>query len=285
MYGLGRKLTGALMVLIGGFFVVAAIKAIVTTPETAQRLKDAPFITDGVLDPANEGKDVILAFNIEDIGDASDEDFGLSFAYPCVTRNVEKLTCTLPNQKWEWRRVRDADKIVRCRSFCGDGGVGDYQIEGDLLRGLALYTDLYSDDFDQAELAGVLERFDGLSTQYWNDKFYISNTDSIYFDDFEYDGTDSATRMSYEREEGAIRISYKGLPRAWYSQIAVVGRQEGNWIVEDESLDTMTVFEDVKDAKSLASRDVRLVVGGIALAMLVCAPLIIFGFRRIFTDY
>ena len=285
MFGFGRKLVGALMVIIGGFFVVVAITAIVHLPQTYQVIKAAPLITDGVLDPANEGKTVILQFHIEDVGDAVDDELGLSFGYPCVAREVEKLTCTLDNKKWEWRRVRDTEDTFGSRAFCGDAGVKDYQIDGDLLRGLALYRDLGSSDFNQDELDRLLGTYDNLSTEYWNDRFYLTNSDSIFFDDYEYDGTDSSRRRSYERQEGALRIRYKGLPRESYSKIAVIGRQEGNWIVEDERVDTLTVFENVKSPSHLARRVVLMILGGIALAMAVCVPLIFFGVRRFLRDY
>lgn len=285
MFGFGRKLVGAIMVIIGGFFVVVAIMAIVHLPETYQVIKAAPLITDGVLDLANEGKTIILQFHIEDVGDASDDELGLSFGYPCVTREVEKLTCTLENKKWEWRRVRDSEDTFGSRAFFGDTGVGDYQIEGDLLRGLALYQDLGASDFNQEELQSLLDSYSNLGTEYWDNRFYITNSDSIFFDDYEYDGTDSSRRRSYERQEGALRIRYKGLPRDSYSKVAVIGRQEGNWIVEDERVDTLTVFENVKSPTALARRVVLMVLGGIVLAMTVCVPLIFFGVRRFLWDY
>ena len=285
MFDLGRKLVGALMVIIGGFFVVVAIMAIVHLPQTYQVIKAAPFITDGVLDPANEGKTVILQFNIEDVGNASDDELGLSFDYPCVSREVEKLTCTLDNKKWEWRRVRDSEDTFGSRAFFGDAGIKDYQIEGDLLRGLALYQELFPSDFYQEDLDRLLGTYNNLTTEFWNDRFYITNSNSIFFDDYEYDGTDSARRRSYEREEGALRFRYKGLPRESYSRIAVIGRQEGNWIVEDDRVDTLTVFENVKSSSELARRVVLMILGGIALSMVVCIPLIFFGVRRFLWDY
>ena len=285
MNDLGRKLSGALMVAIGGFFVAVAILAISGLHGTYQRLKEAPFITDGVLDPTNEGKTVILQLHIEDIGDAADDELGFSFGYPCVVREVERLTCTLSNQKWEWRRVRDTEDTLGSCSFFGDAGRGDYQIEGDLLRSLALYQDLYPSDFNQTELDRLLDTYSVLTTEFWEDRFYITNSNSLYFDSYEYDGTDSSTRRHYEQEEGALRIRYKGLPRESYSRVAVVGRQEGNWIVEDDRIDSLTAFEDVESSSEVARRVVFQVLGGIALAMTICVPLIIFGVRRITRDY
>lgn len=276
-----RVLVGAIMVASGGFFVVVAILAIVTMPETVRILKDAPFITDGVLDPANEGKTIVLSLHIEDVGDAADDEFGLSFSYPCVTRDVEQLTPTLANQKWEWRRVRDPEAALSSRSFFGDAGMGDYQIEGDLLRSLGQYQDLFPSDFDQEELDRFLEAHPDLSAELWKDRFYFTNSDSIYFDDFEYDGKDASTRRSYQREEGSFRIRYRGLPREAYSRIVIIGKQEGSWIVEDDRVGCLTAYEDVENTGALIRTVVLHIIGGIALAMLVCVPLIIFGFRRI----
>ena len=281
-----RKLIGILMIVIGGFFMVAAVLAISHLPGNVRRLKEAPFITDGVLDPANEGKTVILTIHIEDIGDASDDELGFHFSYPCVTRDVEQLTCTLSNKKWEWKKIKDTDDTIGCRSFFGDASVGDFQIEGDLLRGLALYSDLYRSDFDQEELTRFLNSYNNVTTEIWNDRFYITNASSSwYLEDFEYDGEDSVTRSDYEREEGAIRIRYRGLPRESYSRITVIGKQQGNWIVEDDRIDALTVYDDIDNVDALVRQVVLLTLGGIVLAMVPCVPLVFFGVRRLTRDY
>ena len=55
--------------------------------------------------------------------------------------------------------------------------------------------------------------------------------------------------------------------------------------MEDERVDTLTVFENVKSPTALARRVVLMVLGGIALSMVVCIPLILFGVRRFLWDY
>lgn len=142
--------------------------------------------------------------DVRNMRNAVDDELGLSFQYPCVTREVEQLRCMLPNKKWEWIRVRDSDEVLGTRIFFGDVKMGDFQIEGNLLRSLALYKDLHMSDFDETELANLIDSNEGLSTEIWHNQFYITNTSSIaYFDDFfDEDNVSSAMRGWYAREEG-----------------------------------------------------------------------------------
>ncbi len=55
-----KKIIGVVLILAGGFFTFAAAKAVLTNPATVNQLEEAPFITDGKIDPANEGRDIIL---------------------------------------------------------------------------------------------------------------------------------------------------------------------------------------------------------------------------------
>lgn len=142
--------------------------------------------------------------DVRNMRNAVDDKLGLSFQHPCVTREVEQLRCTLPNKKWEWIRVRDSDEVLGTRLFFGDVKMGDFQIEGNLLRSLALYKDLHMSDFDETELANLIDSNESLSTEIRHNQFYITNTSSIaYFDDFfDEDNASSAMRGRYAREEG-----------------------------------------------------------------------------------
>lgn len=232
-----------------------------------------------MLDPANEGKTVVLVFDVRNMGNAVDDELGLSFQYPCVTREVEQLRCTLPNKKWEWMRVRDSAEVLGTRIFFGDVKMGDFQIEGNLLRTLALYKDLHLSDFDETELANLIDSNESFSTEVWHNQFYITNTSSIaYFDDFfDEDNASSAMRNRYEREEGSLRIRYKGLLKEQYSKIAVVGKQQGNWIVEDDRIDSMTAWKNVGDKESLIRRGTLNVIEGALLSCIACGFLLRFG--------
>ena len=68
---------------------------------------------------------------------------------------------------------------------------------------------------------------------------------------FDEDNASSAMRNGYAREEGSLRIRYKGLLKEQYSKIAVVGKQQGNWIVKDDRIDSMTAWKNVGDKESL----------------------------------
>ncbi len=97
-----KKIIGVVLILTGGFFSFAAAKAVLTNPSTMNQLEEAPFITDGKVDPANEGKDVILLVSTDLIENAEDYELGLRFEYPVIHREVEELKYDGVDQiKWE----------------------------------------------------------------------------------------------------------------------------------------------------------------------------------------
>lgn len=277
-------IVGALMVIVGLFFTYAAVKAIVTTPATVRRIKEAPFITNGVVDPENEGKTVILALDLTDMGDATDDAFGFTFPYPFVSREVERLKCTLAYKKWEWVRETDSEESLGSRSFFGDVSVGNFQVEGDLLRGLGRRKDLFPSDFNEQQLNDFMDRYDSVSLEIWNDRFYITNSNSLYFENYEFDG-DEIARSNYEDQEGSIRVRYLAVPREEYSKIAVIGKQQGNWIVEDDRVDSMTVFENVDSSADVAKDHLVSMGIGIAIELAICIPLMLFGINMIRKQY
>lgn len=196
-------------------------------------------------------------------------------------RKVEQLKCTVSDQKWDWVSVRDPDDTISDRLFFGDIRAGDYRIDGDLLRSLSPSKDLCERDFGSDEMADFLDYYNWISTTVWNDIFYITDTSSTYFEDFENRDQYNATREQYKAEEGSLRVHYKGLERESYSTIAVVGKQQGNRIVEDDRIDSVTAFENVKNKEALIKQ--KRTYGGIGriLVMIPCIFLLIFGIRRI----
>ena len=56
-----KKIAGILIILIGIYFMVSSLKMIfVDTPKTKAALKEAVYVGESAIDPANDGKIVIL---------------------------------------------------------------------------------------------------------------------------------------------------------------------------------------------------------------------------------
>ena len=285
MFEFGRKVIGVLEIIVALFFIVNGVRAIVQAPETNRLLREAVVISDGKLDPANEGKTVILIFNMSDVGDARDEDLGLTFPYPSVIRHVDELCCTVSGRKYEWRSVANSEERVGDAHLFGDVSTGDFKVEGSLLRSLGMYRDIGKYDFDADELAAFFAEHPSFSDGYdREDRYYLSNTSYLYFSDYEADKANDYNAGMYDEEVGSIRIRYQGIIAEEYDRIAVVGKQEGNWIVEDDRIDALTAYENVEDAESLIRQSNTSLSIGVIIGMLVCLVVLFFGIKRVFLD-
>ena len=76
---------GGFLILLGGFFLFVAIKAMAGKPDVKKALEEAPFITDGKLDPENEGKNIIFLISTDKLGGTVDDDYELN---SIVTRHI-----------------------------------------------------------------------------------------------------------------------------------------------------------------------------------------------------
>lgn len=56
-------------------------------------IENAPYITDGKINPNHEGKVVIVAGKMATEEPAADEELGISFDSPIIKRNVHVLDC------------------------------------------------------------------------------------------------------------------------------------------------------------------------------------------------
>ena len=112
----------------------------------------------------------------------------------------------------------------------------------------------------------------------------MSNTSYLYFSDYEADKANDYNAGMYDEEVGSIRIRYQGIIAEEYDRIAVVGKQEGNWIVEDDRIDALTAYENVEDAESLIRQSNTSLSIGVIIGMLVCLVVLFFGVKRVFLD-
>ena len=128
-----KKIIGVVLILTGGFFTFAAAKAVLTNPSTVNQLEEAPFITDGKVDPANEGKDIILLVSTDLIDNAEDYELGLRFEYPVIHREVEELKYDGADQiKWERLYSFSNEETLTDEVFFGNINGLEYKVDSSL---------------------------------------------------------------------------------------------------------------------------------------------------------
>ena len=97
-----RKLTGIFLVLLSAALVFISISALVQAPEAESRAAEAVWLGDDHLDPANEGKLVVMILDPHKLTNAEDPDLNISFQTPGVVRHVEKSVSSSPTPiRWD----------------------------------------------------------------------------------------------------------------------------------------------------------------------------------------
>lgn len=281
---------GGFLILIGGFFLFVTIKAMVGKPEADRALQEAPFITDGKLDPENEGKNVIYMISTDNLGGTVDDEYGLSFDYPIIHREVEVLKDDGAGHIG-WKRVYDSDDLLCDNAFFGDVS-GDVEVQSRLLASLAGTNNILgASDFKKDELEDFCKRNSTFHTEEYKSVLYITDTDTKYFQDIKRDDVSDRIYKDYKDEVGSYRICYRGTKADGdIDSIVVIGRQVGNSIIYDEEdhIDTLTCYENVHNTEELLEKDGKLFSLGISifgfgasLAMIIGGIIIVIkGFKK-----
>lgn len=107
-------------------------------------IENAPYITDGKINPDHEGKVVIVAGKLKTEEPAADEELGISFDSPIIRRNVhvmvEKGSGSDIKRSWESmassniaRMYKSAPPVI---TFYGVVKAGDFILDKTLLKNL-----------------------------------------------------------------------------------------------------------------------------------------------------
>ena len=271
----GRILLALVLILVGGFFLFAAIKAIVTKPGTEAQLKNAPFITDGKVNPANEGKTVIVLVDFNKIGGAADDLFGFTFQSPLVRRQVEVYKYE-SSYRFAWRRVEDGETAVDSAIFLGTPDALEYEIDPALLKSVSAGKNITEADFDQDQLKEFFAYYDGLHSEVYTGVYYITDTNAAFFGD--YDGKEDYSENNlyytqHEEVEGGLRVHYTCYDTRDADTVAFIGRQVGNRLIKDDRVDSGLSYEGVHTQEELLKSynknlSLGLLIGGTLLALL-----------------
>lgn len=141
-----KKLAGVIIILIGIFFTVSSLKMIfVDTPKTKAALKDAVYVGEDAITPANDGKIVIVCGAFELTEPAYDDELGLSIDSIRISRakqtmkRSKNVTSPPPLTEEEKRYgVLRWDSIYHDKTFTGNGKIGEYTLSQDFIDNIVL---------------------------------------------------------------------------------------------------------------------------------------------------
>lgn len=107
-----KKAGGILLVIIGIFFFVSALKMIfVDNPKTKAALKDAVYVDAAdTIDPENDGKTVIVCGTFELTEPAHDDELGLDFDSIRISSSKQTMKLTKSSSKKKEAMTDDEKK-------------------------------------------------------------------------------------------------------------------------------------------------------------------------------
>ena len=274
-----KKIIGVVLILTGGFFTFAAAKAVLTNPSTTNQLEEASFITDGKVDPANEGKNVILLVSTDLIENAEDYELGLKFEYPVIHREVEELKYDGVDQiKWERLYSFNDEEVLTDKVFFGNITGLEYEVDSSLLVSLSGNSkQLQKADYNEEDLKVLFDDIQGLGAEEYNDVLYITDTDSRYFKNCDGKKASDSLWNDYTEQVGAIKISYRGTVVDNIDSIALVGKQVGNRLEKSDDIDSISCFENIHSKEEFMKAYKKTSASGIGFGLIVSLALLLSG--------
>lgn len=207
-----RILGGILFICIGFFLMIASIKMIfVDDPKAKKLLSEAVYVTTDTVDPANDGKAVIVSVPFKLVEPAYDDEMGLAL-------DSIRISCKKERTEYE-RKQNDEDgwkeKLVwnqegASEEYIGEGMVGGYTLSEDFIHMIRM-TGTWK-DYDEQVLKELGYAF--VSDPSYSQGYFIEPLDQ--------------TERSYQYYlENDIRYSYSYADFKDGDKVTAIGIQDG----------------------------------------------------------
>lgn len=192
-------------------------------------IENAPYITDGKINPNHEGKVVIVADKMATEEPAADEELGISFDSPIIRRNVhvmvEKGSGSDIKRSWESmassniaRMYKSAPPVI---TFYGVVKAGDFILDKTLLKKFA---------------AGVNVNSLPRTVSYKGTPLYHETESGIHY------LTNREQSLIFPHLDGDYRISYTKSSLEENQEKTLVGIQKGNRLLGEGTVDAIEFF-------------------------------------------
>ena len=145
-----RILGGILFICIGFFLMIASIKMIfVDDPKAKKLLSEAVYVTTDTVDPANDGKAVIVSAPFKLVEPAYDDEMGLALDSIRISRKKERTEYERKqNDEEGWKEKLVWNQEGASEEYIGEGMVGGYTLSEDFIHMIRM-TGTWKDDDEQ----------------------------------------------------------------------------------------------------------------------------------------
>ena len=278
-----KKIIGVILIIGGILFASLAVKAIMSAPQTYERIRAAATIKDGRVIPENEGKLVVVSGTLKPAEQLQDPITGVKLPGVTAKRTVwtyERDTNSDDEQVWDWKpEITDYSEkanfginaeILTTTMLAAPTLLGEFKVEGKLLNPLIRNTEFTQ--YDEKSLnAGWKVLSGGKESRYCVSKenWLPKKTTGMY------------STTGY----GAQKISYGIVSPDDPLEYTILGVQKGDTLIKSEDVDSVTTFKGLMTAEEFADESKKEARGGSIFGIVAGILLAIIGvgmmiFRR-----
>ena len=278
-----KKAIGVILIIGGLLFVSLAVKALVSAPQSYEKIKAAPTIKDGRILPENEGKLVVVSGTLKPAEQLQDPITGVKLPGVTAKRTVwtyKQDTGSGDEKVWDWRpETTDYSEkanfginaeILTSTMLAAPTLLGELKIEGKLLNPLIRNTEFKQYDEKSLNagwkvLSGGKESRYCVSKEHWLPK--------------------KTTGMYSSAGDGSQKISYGIVSPDDPLEYTIIGVQKGDTLIESEDVDSVTTIKGIMTAEEFAEENKKGVRGGSIFGIIAGILLTVIGagmmiFRR-----
>ena len=272
-----KKIIGVILIIGGLLFAALAVKALVSAPQTYEKIIAAATIKDGKVIPENEGKLVVVSGTLKPAEQLQDPITGVKLPGVTAKRTVwtyERDTNSDDEQVWDWKpEITDYSEkanfginaeILTTTMLAAPTLLGEFKVESKLLNPLMRTTEFTQYDEESLNagwkvLSGGKESRYCVSKENWLPK--------------KSTGTYSTTGY------GSQKISYGIVSPDDPLEYTIIGVQKGDTLIESEDVDSVTTVKGIMTAEEFAEENKKGVRSGSIFGIVIGILLAIIGVR------
>ena len=274
-----KKIIGVILIIGGIFFALLAVKALVSAPQSYEKIRAAATIKDGKLTPENEGKLVVVSGTLKPAEQLQDPITGVKLPGVTAKRTVwtyERDTNSDDEQVWDWKpEITDYSEkanfginaeILTTTMLAAPTLLGEFKVESKLLNPLMRTTEFTQYDEESLNagwkvLSGGKESRYCVSKENWLPK--------------------KTTGMYSTTGYGAQKISYGIVSPDDPLEYTIIGVQKGDTLIKSEDVDSVTTVKGIMTAEEFAEENKKGVRGGSIFGIVIGILLAIIGVRMV----
>ena len=248
-----KKIIGVILSIGGIFFASLAVKALMSSPQSYEKIRAAATIKDGKVIPENEGKLVVVSGTLKAAEPLQDPITGVKLPGVTAKRTVwtyERDTNSDDEQVWDWK-PENTDysekanfginaEILTTTMLAAPTLLGEFKVEGKLLNPLIRNTEFTQYD-EQSLNAGWKVLSGGKESRYC-----VSKENWL---------PKKSTGMYSTTGYGAQKISYGIVSPDDPLEYTIIGVQKGDTLIKSEDVDSVTTVKGIMTADEFAEEN------------------------------